>query len=72
MEFDEIFDELNDAVFDKKEIRIFKVEFGDKTRWFIEIGDPQKAGEFESRLSRFINALKKIRGEKDAENAQRK
>lgn len=72
MEFDEIFDELNDAVFNRKEIRIFKIEFSDKTRWFIEIANPGEAEKFESRLSRFINALKKIGGKKDAENAERK
>ena len=63
MEFDEIFRELDKALVERREITCIKQQIGRKIRWIIEIEDPRKSREFESRIANF---LRKIRGGKHA------
>ena len=64
MEFDDVFRDLEKAVVQKQEIKCFKQQSDNAIRWIIEISEPKKAREFESRLNTFFQALKrKFRGE---------
>ena len=59
MEFDDVFRDLNKAVIWKQEIKCFKQQSGNSIRWIIEISEPKKASEFESRLNSFFQSLKR-------------
>jgi len=57
MIFDDVFKDLENAIVMRQEINCFKQSINGRTRWIIEIDDPQSEANFETRLKEFLRRI---------------
>jgi hypothetical protein len=58
MTFDDVLDDLQKAVVTKKEVSCYKQKANGRTRWVIDIDDPEAEATFEEQIQRFFKGVK--------------